>query len=115
MKQSHLKIDDRFEKLAVYQLRKIKQMEKEQEKLRIEQLTFLNDLRTEIIEEVKNKKSMDDILSPKQVAKEYQVSRKTFDRMVNNGLQVLQSHFGASVRVKRENLENFLNDKYHVR
>lgn len=102
------KIRKSLQKFMAYEINKLRKLEREQK-------DFIQEIREKIEREIFEKKSMDDLLSPKQVSDELKISRKTFDRWVENGLEVLQRTSGSSIRVKRKNLETYLSDKYHVR
>lgn len=97
-----------LQKLKVYEINKMKRMQRDQE-------AFFKEVREFFEQEVIVKKSQDDFLSPKQVNTEYGYSRKTFDRWIADGLEILQRTPGSSIRVKRKDLESYLNEKYHVR
>lgn len=97
-----------LQKLKAYEINKIRKMEKEQR-------AFLKEIREKVEREITEKKSMDDLLTPKQVTDELKISRKTFDRWLEDGLKVLQRTSGTSIRVKRKDLETYLSDKYNVR
>ncbi|MCH4821679.1 helix-turn-helix domain-containing protein [Gramella lutea] len=56
-------------------------------------------------------KRKDDILTPKEIERQLKISRKTFDRWANDGLRTMQRSPGSSIRVKREELEIYLNEK----
>ncbi|MBG27025.1 MULTISPECIES: helix-turn-helix domain-containing protein [Croceibacter] len=62
-------------------------------------------------EEIKKEKSLDDILTVKECCEEYKVSRKTFDRWRENGLQIIQKKPNSRIFVKRASVEQFLNRK----
>lgn len=105
-------LDEKFRKsiqrLKAYEINKLRKLEKEQK-------AFFQEIREKVEKEITEKKSMDDLLSPKQVTDELKISRKTFDRWVKNGLNILQKTSGTSVRVKRKDMETYLSEKYNVR
>ncbi len=103
---AHLK--QNLQKLKVYEINKLKKLEREQQE-------FFQEIRENILGEITRKKSMDDLLSPKQIMIEVGISRKTFDRWVNDGLPVLQRETGKCIRVKRVDMEYYLKDKHYVR
>lgn len=97
-----------LQKLKVYEINKLRKIESEQK-------AFFQEIRENLQEQLSVKKSQDDLLSPKQIVKELGISRKTFDRWVNDGLSIFQRDPGASIRVKRKDLETYLNGRYNVR
>lgn len=99
---------ENLQKLKAYEINKIRKMQREQE-------AFFEEVRELLHKEVINKKSKDDLLSPSQITSELGISRKTFDRWIEDGLEILQRTPGSSIRVKRKNVENFLSNKYNVR
>lgn len=78
-------------------------------------LEKFEDLERNLIARASEIKSKEDLLSPKEIERELKISRKTFDRWINGGLKKLQNSPGASIRVRREDLENYLNDREDVR
>lgn len=115
MKNDLEKIQKSLQKLKVFEINRLQRLKKEQEKFIKHQEMAINDLRNLVLSDLKSKKEKDDLLSPKQVINELGISRKTFDRWVIDGLAILQRNPGASIRVKREELEGYLKDTYDVR
>lgn len=97
-----------LQELKVFEINKLRKLEREQK-------AFMEEIREKFEKEITKKKSMDDLLSPKQITDELNISRKTFDRWLEDGLEILQRTPGSSIRVKRKDLENYLSEKCHVR
>lgn len=62
----------------------------------------------EILSEMSNFR---EILTPEEVCREFSISRKTFDRFRKEGLKTMQPKRNGSIKVKRTEMENFLNSK----
>lgn len=97
-----------IQKLKAYEINKLRKIQQDQN-------AFFREIREKLQGELVTRKSHDDILSPKQITAELNISRKTFDRWTKDGLAILQRDTGKSIRVKRVDLENYLKDKYNVR
>ena len=111
----NLEVNKRIQKLIVIQMKKTWKVEKQQKKMEQKQEEFLEEIRENLMKEISFKKSQDDLLSPKQITGELNISRKTFDRWVIDGLLILQRNPGASIRVKRKDLEQYLKENGYDR
>ena len=108
MKILNQKTSESLQKLKAYEVNKLRKMEKEQK-------AFFLEIRELFDQSITNEKSKDDLLSTRQVTVEFGISRKTFDRWVESGLNILQRSSGSSIRVKRKDLETYLSEKDNVR
>lgn len=82
-----MKRDVEMHKLKVYTIKKLKSLQK-------------------LIEESNNKK---DWLSVNEVIEDFNISRKTFDRLRVKGLKVSQPKRNGKILVERHEIVNFLN------
>lgn len=108
MENINEKIRRSLQELKAFEIKKLRKLEREQK-------AFMEEIREKFEMEIIEKKSKDDLLSPKQITSELGISRKTFDRWIEDGLEILQRTPGSSIRVKREDVENFLSHRYNVR
>jgi len=115
MKNLDENISKSLQKFKAYEINKLRKIEKEQKIMKEEQQEFLRQMIENLNNEIEIKKSQDDFLSPKQIIVELNISRKTFDRWVIDGLKILQRNPGASIRVKRRDLENYLKENGYDR
>ena len=82
-----MKRDVEMYKLKVYTIKKLKSLQK-------------------LIEESNNKK---DWLTVNEVVENFNISRKTFDRLREKGLKVSQPKRNGKILVERKEIVNFLN------
>ncbi len=95
MKELNESMRKSIQEFKAYNLNKLIQFKKEQRKF---------------IEEIRIEKSLEDLLTVKQVMEIFKISRKTFDRWRIDGLKIYQKTPNSTILVKRKDVFNFLNN-----
>lgn len=91
-----------LQKLKAYEINRINKMRREQK-------TFLKKLEMDVERMLKRQTNPKEWLTIAELIEEFSISRKTFDRMRQRGLEVWQPIPNGKILVNRNQFTNFLN------